>query len=98
MTEVVAIGSRRARRDPEVAKAITVLAALDDATAESLGCWRRPDGSLGDWITREEWRAGLLAGEVDPVAFCRNIALIGYVMSPAFDEMLAAKRAADGDA
>jgi hypothetical protein len=64
-----------------VQHALAVLAAADDAVAGSLGCWRRPDGSLGDVCTRADWRAGLLDGNVDPEHLVRSIRLHQVLLS-----------------
>lgn len=88
MTDVVSIGRARARRDPKVAEALGALAALDDDMAGALGARRLPDGTLGTDVRREEWEQALRDGEVDPVAFLRNLRLLGWVMSPEFDTMI----------
>lgn len=77
--------------DPKVREALAALAATEDDVAGTLGCWRSSDGELGRAVTREEWRSGLLAGDVEPAAFLRTLRLLGFVASPAFDAMLAAK-------
>lgn len=62
-----------------LARALAVLDSLSDDVP--LGAWRAPDGTLGRLVTREEWRAGLLDGSVDPAALLRTVALLRAVES-----------------
>jgi hypothetical protein len=76
--------------NPQVRKALAVLDTAPDGLADALGCWRAPGGRLDRTVTRQEWRDGLLSGDVDPAALIRTIRLLGFVISPEFDTLLAA--------
>jgi hypothetical protein len=76
--------------NPKVREALAALDAAPDDVVDTLGCWRSPTGTLAEPVTRQEWRDGLLTGDVDPAALLRTIRLLGFVASPAFDALLTA--------
>jgi hypothetical protein len=81
-----------ARRTYTKAEALAALAATPDHVAGSLGVWRNPDGSLGESLTREDCRQGLLSGRMDPTGFMQNLAVIKLLHSDNFDRVLDAAK------
>jgi hypothetical protein len=72
-------------------EALAALAAAPDRIANCLGFHRHHDGTIGDPITRDEWRQALVDGEIDPEPFLRNLRLVERVQSdPEFHRELAA--------
>jgi hypothetical protein len=77
-----------ARRTYTKEQALAALAAAPDHIARFLGVWRNPDGSLGELLTREDCRQGLLSGATDPTDFMYNLAMMKWVQSDSFERDL----------
>jgi hypothetical protein len=64
--------------------ALAVLASLPDSIACSLGGWvNSQTGEFGGMCSREDWREGLLEGNVAPDRFIQDVRAVGFLRSPA---------------